>query len=247
MDDSTQWNIIHSFFENDPQCLVRHHIESYNDFYSSGIYKIFKEKNPIRISSRYDPGLARYDPATEKMNPALGFGEYRSQALIYLGGKDGSRLYFGKPVIYDNEGEGRPHYMYPNEARLRNMTYAMTIHYDVEIEFIDILEEGETAKPVAPNGIRLSEEDSSSDEEYENFKARTTGGAAATEETTEAGEYKGGAPKAGVKKPFRKPKISKSAITPRETGEMRELTEKSMVSKNVQKTTVVSSMNFSTI
>ena len=26
--------------------------------------------------------------------------------------------------------------MYPNEARLRNMTYGMTIHYDVEVEFL---------------------------------------------------------------------------------------------------------------
>jgi hypothetical protein len=30
--------------------------------------------------------------------------------------------------------------MYPNEARLRNMTYGITIHYDVEIEFIKLLE-----------------------------------------------------------------------------------------------------------
>ena len=28
----------------------------------------------------------------------------------------------------------RQHYMYPNEARLRNMTYGMTIHYDVDVE-----------------------------------------------------------------------------------------------------------------
>ena len=228
MDDTTQWNIIRSFFENDPQSLVRHHIESYNDFFSSGIYKIFKEKNPIRIQSRYDPTAPRYDPTTGKINPALGFGEYRSQALLHLGGKDGSRLYFGKPMIYDSkEGEGVAHYMFPNEARLRNMTYAMTIHYDVEIEYIDILEEGELPKTVAPAGIKLTEEDSSSDEEeYDNFKAK---------QTEQREEKEGGAPK----KPFKKPRIKRSEITPRETGEMRELTERSMISKNVQKRTIV--------
>jgi DNA-directed RNA polymerase beta subunit len=96
MDDSFIWNIIHSFFKDDPQSLVRHHIESYNDFFTSGIYKIFKEKNPIRIQSRYDPNLARYDPTIEKTNPELGFGEYRSQAILYLGGKNGFSNLFWK-------------------------------------------------------------------------------------------------------------------------------------------------------
>ncbi|MDP6586563.1 MAG: hypothetical protein QF535_18050, partial [Anaerolineales bacterium] len=43
------------------------------------------------------------------------------------------RIYYGKPVIYDDD---RSHFMYPNEARLRNMTYGMTIHYDIEVEFV---------------------------------------------------------------------------------------------------------------
>jgi DNA-directed RNA polymerase II subunit RPB2 len=234
MDPSLTWNIIDSFFKDDPKCLVRHHIESYNDFFTSGIYKIFKEKNPIRIQSRYDPNLARYDPNTQTVIPELGFGEYRSQALLYLGGKDGSRLYFGKPVIYD---EGRPHYMYPNEARLRNMTYAMTIHYDVEIEYIDILEEGEMPRAVIPGGSRIPMSYSDSDEEYEggydNFKDKNHEGDDLIE------PIEGGAPKAPVKQPFKKPKIKRDAITPKDTGEIRELTQKSLVSKNVQKTTAI--------
>ena len=53
--------------------------------------------------------------------------------LLYLGGKDGSKIYFGKPIIYyDNY----THYIYPNDARLRNMTYGMTIHYDVDVDII---------------------------------------------------------------------------------------------------------------
>ena len=50
--------------------------------------------------------------------------------------KEGTKIYFGKPIIYD---EGRSHFTYPIEARLRNMTYATTIHYDVEVEFIRTL------------------------------------------------------------------------------------------------------------
>ena len=87
-------------------------------------FQIFKEKNPLRIGTKYD----------EKLN------DYRSQCIMYFGGKDGSKIYYGKPVIYDDNNS---HYMFPNEARLRNMTYGMTIHYDIEVEFIDILEKGQ--------------------------------------------------------------------------------------------------------
>ena len=239
MDNSFVWNIIQSYFQDDPQSLVRHHTESYNDFFTSGIYKLFKEKNPIRIQSKYDPNLARYDPTTGKTNPELGFGEYRSQALLYLAGKDGSRIYFGKPVIYD---EGRSHYMYPNEARLRNMTYAMTVQYDIEIEYIDILEEGELPKAVGENSETLPVDESDSDEEeYENFKLnKTKGGVGVVVEGSDSNNelFEGGA-KQPVKKPFRKQTNKRGVITPNETAQIREMTERSMVSKNVQKTTVL--------
>ena len=41
--------------------------------------------------------------------------------------------------------------MYPNEARLRNMTYGMTIHYDIDIEFINVLDEGEEPELIVDN------------------------------------------------------------------------------------------------
>ena len=50
-----------------------------------------------------------------------------------MGGKTGKKIYYGKPVIFDEENT---HFMYPNEARLRNMTYGFTIHYDIEIDFV---------------------------------------------------------------------------------------------------------------
>ncbi len=135
MDKESIWKIINSQFEENSQSLVRHHIESYNDFYKTGIFQIFKEKNLITINSSYDENIK----------------DYRHQCNLYLGGKNGDKIYFGKPVIYDND---KPHYMFPNEARLRNMTYAMTIHYDVDIEYIDILEDGEAPYTLDANMIR---------------------------------------------------------------------------------------------
>ena len=85
------------------------------------IKNIFKEKNPIKI-------LKQQNPETK---------EFELQANLYLGGKEGKNIYYGKPIIYD---EGRPHFMYPNEARLRNMTYGFTIHYDVDIKFKILIE-----------------------------------------------------------------------------------------------------------
>ena len=127
MDNDAIWKIIHAHFEENPQTFVSHHVESYNDFFQKGIFQIFKEKNPIHLRSKFDERL----------------GDYKHQCKLYLGGKDGSKLYFGKPVIHDKDNA---HYMYPNEARLRNMTYAMTVHYDVDLEFIYLLSPGETPK-----------------------------------------------------------------------------------------------------
>ena len=173
MDDSTLWKIIQSHFEENPNYLVSHHTESYDDFFQNGIFTIFKEKNPITLYSKFDESI----------------NDYRYKCNLYMGGKDGTKIYFGKPVIYD---KGNSHYMYPNEARLRNMTYGMTVHYDIDAEFIDILEPGQMPSVIAPeflkNGQRIELDDDDANaylEEIErerkaketNFKSATlTGG-----------------------------------------------------------------------
>ena len=116
--DNISWNLIDKYFSDNPNNLVAHHLESYNEFFSNGINKIFRENNPIRFIETEDE-----ESKSEK----------RNECLLYLGGEDGSRVYFGKPVIYDDT---HTHYMYPNDARLRNMTYGTSIHYDVDVEFI---------------------------------------------------------------------------------------------------------------
>ena len=45
--DTVTWNIIEKFFYDNPQVLVKHHIDSYNDFFRTGLKSILKEKNPI--------------------------------------------------------------------------------------------------------------------------------------------------------------------------------------------------------
>jgi len=126
--DSISWNLIDKYFKDNPYNLVAHHLDSYNDFFSKGIFQIFKENNPIRFVERES------DELEKRRAP----GDAPKECLLYLGGKNGDKIYFGKPVIYDEDKETfKPyaHYMYPNDARLRNMTYGITIHYDVDAVF----------------------------------------------------------------------------------------------------------------
>ncbi len=116
--ENISWKLIDKYFKDNPNNLVSHHLESYNEFFRNGIKRIFRENNPIRFIEREEEGNE-----TGK----------RSECLLYLGGKDGSKIYYGKPVIYD---DNHTHYMFPNDARLRNMTYGVTIHYDVDVDFV---------------------------------------------------------------------------------------------------------------
>jgi len=134
--EKISWKLIDKYFKDNPNCLVSHHLESFNDFFRSGIKRIFRENNPIRFIER--------EEESEK--------DKRNECLLYLGGKDGSRIYYGKPVIYDDNNS---HYMYPNEARLRNMTYGITIHYDVDVEFIFYIEDEKNTQTLTLNKIYL--------------------------------------------------------------------------------------------
>jgi DNA-directed RNA polymerase II subunit RPB2 len=242
--DETLWKIINSYFDNNPQSLVRHHVDSYNDFFKTGIFQIFKEKNPITIYSKYDDSIE----------------DFRHQCTMYFGGKNGDKIYFGKPVIYDKEN---PHYMFPNEARLRNMTYGMTIHYDIEIEFTDILEPGQMPYAVGDDMLKKGEresdkrykkqeleEDIDYTEEHEeeksmkagNFKHMEGGDELKEEEEKEGGgeeeEQKRGV---GPKKVERKKRVKSVEVemTPNMALQLREAYETSMVTPNTQKRTIV--------
>ena len=110
------WRIINTYFSDNDHALVSHHLESYNDFFKYGVQQIFRENNPIKIMKNLNEKTKEFD----------------LQCILYLGGKNGDKIYYGKPMIYDDNNK---HFMYPNEARLRNMTYGFTIHYDVDIEY----------------------------------------------------------------------------------------------------------------
>jgi hypothetical protein len=134
LNETIPWNIIDKLFSDNPNILVAHQLDSYNEFISNGISQIFKEHNPIVFQKEKNPQT----------------DVYKHISRFYLGGKTGDKIYYGKPVIYDETGTtSRVHYMYPNEARLRNMTYGVTIHYDVDVEFEQEQQEQEASEAVS--------------------------------------------------------------------------------------------------
>jgi DNA-directed RNA polymerase beta subunit len=216
MEDESVWKLIDTYFRDNPHVLVRHHVESYNDFFKNGIYQIFKEKNPIKIQSGFDEAL----------------GDYKHKCIMYFGGKDGTKLYFGKPVLYENENSrnsdtenatgDNARYMFPNEARLRNLTYGMSIHYDIDIEFIDILQNGEEPTIIGGEFIKgidggdieiLNGGDDTNDDDDINYKKKA-----------------GGAPKKKVSPPSKE----KYKITPKVSAMLKEIAEKSVMESAVE-------------
>lgn len=113
------WHVIHSYFDETHNYLTKHHIDSYNDFLLNRIPSTFKIPflNPQRIFVK------------DKKNPNIDY-----EMSIYYGGKDGKGLYMSKPTIFDSLTQTmRP--MFPNECRLKNLSYAANLFADIEIEY----------------------------------------------------------------------------------------------------------------
>lgn len=113
------WEIIDSYFRDNPQSLVRHHLDKYNNFFKQDIFQIFREMPPITIVSKYD----------EKTR------DYKSKCKLYRGGKTGELVYIEKIKMDTEDRE-----MYPNEARHFNKTYECNVYYDIEVELLNVID-----------------------------------------------------------------------------------------------------------
>ena len=110
------WNIIGSYFEGKHlDQLVRHQIESYNDMVNVQLKRTVDMFNPVRIASDQD-----YDRVTHK---------HRLEIEVTF-----SNLYLSRPQIHENTGATK--ILFPQEARLRNFTYASMMTVDMSVKFI---------------------------------------------------------------------------------------------------------------
>ena len=93
--------------------LIRHHIDSYNNFIDTKINDIIKQPNPLVIYHEYD----------EQKNC------YNYEINIEF-----NDVYYSKPLIHENNGSTS--LMTPHKARLRNFTYSMPMYFDITIKII---------------------------------------------------------------------------------------------------------------
>jgi len=110
------WNVIETYFENRHlEQLVRHQLESYNNFVNVQIQKTIDMFNPVAIKPEqyYNKKAQKY--SLEAQITFQNFNIYR-------------------PQIHENNGATK--LMFPSEARLRNFTYASNMTIDINIKYI---------------------------------------------------------------------------------------------------------------
>ena len=115
--------ILSTYFSSFDYPFTRHQIDSYDQFLTQDINAIIKSNNPFLLI---------------KQEPKLKLS-YRIE--IYVGGLDGSNIKIGTPSITLQKGSDI-RLLFPNEARLRNLSYASTVYADVIVK-ITITPDGE--------------------------------------------------------------------------------------------------------
>jgi DNA-directed RNA polymerase II subunit RPB2 len=112
----TPWTIIESYFKDQHlDRLVRHQLESYNNFVGYQIIKTIEMFNPVHIKSEND-----YDAKS---------GKYALELFITF-----ENFHIYRPQIHENNGAIK--LMFPQEARLRNFTYASAMTIDINIKYV---------------------------------------------------------------------------------------------------------------
>lgn len=115
MANDNRWGILNAYFRDNPSFLVQHHLDSFNDLVDAQMPYIIKSLNPFVTLKNDEDGTLKH------------------RIEIYVGGPDGERVEVERPVM---PNAPRGHVLYPNEARLRSLTYKSSIYADIYVRFI---------------------------------------------------------------------------------------------------------------
>ena len=109
--------LLDTYFKTTDYPFTRHHIDSFDQFVAQDVPAILKSNNPILL--------------LKELNPATGVYMYRVE--IFIGGRTGEEIEIGAPTIALQKGK-EVRVLFPNEARLRNLTYASTVYATIRVE-----------------------------------------------------------------------------------------------------------------
>ena len=108
--------LIDTYYRTNPYPYTRHHIESYDHFLNTDLVNILKANNPILILKDNIKDTNRY----------------RYKVELFVGGESGTDIQIGAPTIsLQNATDVR--LLFPNEARLRNLTYASMVTATISV------------------------------------------------------------------------------------------------------------------
>lgn len=108
--------LLRTYFRTQDYPYTRHHIESFDQFLSQDLPAIIKAENPFTLLQE----------------PIGSTGMYALKAEVFIGGLNGDRITIGTPTANLRDTD-EIRILYPNEARLRNFTYASMIEADIVI------------------------------------------------------------------------------------------------------------------
>ena len=110
--------LLDRYFKTVTYPYTSHHIMSYNQFVQEDMIHIIQSQNPILIYK---------DLLDSNKNI------YKYRVEIHVGGETGTEIEIGTPTVsLQNTDEVRV--LFPNEARLRNLTYCSNIYADIIVK-----------------------------------------------------------------------------------------------------------------
>jgi DNA-directed RNA polymerase II subunit RPB2 len=107
--------LLDTYFNTFDYPFVRHHIDSYDQFLTQDVPAIIRSNNPFLLLKQ-----ARKD----------GLHKYRVE--IYIGGVSGTDIEIGTPTLTLQKTQ-EIRVLFPNEARLRNLTYSSTVYASIYV------------------------------------------------------------------------------------------------------------------
>ena len=121
--------ILDTYFRTFDYPFTRHHIDSFDQFLGQDLPAILKSNNPILLLKEYNPQFEMY--------------MYRVE--VFIGGLNGDAIEIGTPTISLQKAK-EVRVLFPNEARLRNLSYTSTVYADVLVR-VTINTPGQTEAP----------------------------------------------------------------------------------------------------